>query len=436
MRRRLFAQIYLSFLSVAFLTLVAAGASVWVAADRALAVPRTVRMAAQVVLDALPDPSDSPAEFRAELIETAHRLGIHVSVWSESGRLLGRVGDRMPTPPAGCESPWVRSTSGRPGACIQLPDGRWVAATGVDARARGWMARIGGVFLAIFGTIALGCWPLARRITRRLEVLQAGVQAFGDGDLARRVPVEGRDEVAQVARAFNDSADRVSELVDRQRRVLAHASHELRSPLARLRMALALMEDSAETAHRSEAARQADREIDELNDLIEDVLLASRLRGGVSVPRERRWVDLANVCQALSDRHGVTWLGGAQELGVLGDKRLLERALGNLLSNALRHGAPPIEVGARTDQDSVIIDILDRGDGLGDDQLERIFEPFFRPAGHREGDPGVGLGLSLVDEIARHHEGSVECERREHGGMRFSLLLPMASVASDVTGES
>jgi len=426
MRRRLFVQIYLSFLSVALLTLVAAGASVWVAADRALAVPRTVRIAAQVVLDALPDPTDSPAEFRRELIQTAHQLGIHVSVWGEDGRLLGRVGDKLPTPPEGCASPWVRSAAGRPGACIQLPDGRWVAATGVDARARGWMVRIAGVFLAIFGTIALGCWPLARRITRRLEALQHGVLAFGDGDLDRRVPVEGRDEVAQVARAFNDSADRVAELVERQRRVLAHASHELRSPLARLRMALALMEDARAAGERSEAALQAVREIDELDDLIEDVLLASRLRGGVSIPRERSWVDLAEVCQALCARHDAIWLGSAEELGVLGDKRLLERALGNLLSNARRHGEPPIEAGARVDEDNVYIDILDRGPGIPEDHIDRIFEPFFRPAGHREGDPGVGLGLSLVDEIARHHDGSVECAPREHGGMRFSLVLPLA----------
>ena len=288
------------------------------------------------------------------------------------------------------------------------------------------MVRIAGVFLAIFGTIALGCWPLARRITRRLEALQHGVLAFGDGDLDRRVPVEGRDEVAQVARAFNDSADRVAELVERQRRVLAHASHELRSPLARLRMALALMEDARAAGERSEAALQAVREIDELDDLIEDVLLASRLRGGVSIPRERSWVDLAEVCQALCARHDAIWLGSAEELGVLGDKRLLERALGNLLSNARRHGEPPIEAGARVDEDNVYIDILDRGPGIPEDHIDRIFEPFFRPAGHREGDPGVGLGLSLVDEIARHHDGSVECAPREHGGMRFSLVLPLA----------
>jgi len=426
MRRRLFVQIYLSFLTVSLLTLIAAGVSVWVAADRALAVPRTVRIAAQVVLDALPDPTDSPAEFRSELIQTAHQLGIHVSIWTDEGRLLGRVGDRLPTPPQGCVSTWVRSSSGRPGACFRLPDGRWVAATGVDARARRWMGRIAGVFFAIFGTIALGCWPLARRITRRLEALQAGVLAFGQGELDSRVKVEGRDEVARVASAFNASADRVADLVSRQRRVLAHASHELRSPLARLRMALALMEDAADPIERSEAAGRAVREIGELDELIEDVLLASRLRGGVSTPRERTWVDLAEVCVSLCERYDATWLGGEVELGVVGDRRLLERALGNLLSNAQRHGQPPIELGHRLADNNLMIDILDRGPGIPKDQRERIFEPFFRPAGHREGDPGVGLGLSLVDEIARHHGGSVECGSRENGGMRFTLVLPAA----------
>jgi signal transduction histidine kinase len=423
-RRRLFIQIYLSFLSVSLLTLVATGLSVQWAARRTLEVPRSVRVAAQILLRTLPDPGAAPKEFRSALVRRAEELGVHVSVWSESGALLGRVGDRMPDPPEGCDRPWVRSESGSPGLCLQLPEGQWVAVAGVNARTRDWVMRGMGVFLAIFGTIALGCYPLARRITRRLEALQDGVEAFGRGELDRRVSVEGEDEVAAVAAAFNDSADRVATLVARQRRVLAHASHELRSPLARLRMAVALLEDARSDDARSDASARAIVEIDELDDLIEDVLLASRLRGGVAVPRTRGLLDLLEVCAPLAERFDAALLAADGPVWMEGDVRLLERAVGNLLSNARRHAAPPFELAVRAEDGHAEVHVLDRGPGLSEAERERIFEPFFRPAGHREGDPGVGLGLSLVDEIARHHGGSASCAPREDGGMRFTLRFP------------
>jgi len=430
-RRRLFVQIYLSFLTVSLLTLLAAGVSVRWAVYRTLEVPQTVRTATQIVFQTLPDPSAAPAEFRTALARRAKELGVHVSVWSETGKLLARVGDRLPTPPKGCSSPWVRSASGAAGMCVQLPEGQWVAVAGVNARTKDWALRGLGVFLAIFGTIALGCYPLARRITRRLEALQAGVEAFGRGELDRRVPVEGRDEVASVAEAFNDSADRVATLVTRQRRVLAHASHELRSPLARLRMAVALLEDAQTADARAEAVVRATDEIDELNDLIEDVLLASRLRGGVAVPRSRSLVDMVEVCAPLAQRHQATLLPIDAPAWTEGDARLLERAVGNLLSNARAHGEPPIEISIRQDDDRVQVHILDRGAGIAEGDRARIFEPFFRPDGHREGDPGVGLGLSLVDEIARHHNGTVSCAPRPDGGTRFTLELPRATTPAE-----
>ena len=425
MRRRLFLQIYGSFLSVSLLTVVATGLALQWAVQRTVEVPRSVRVAAQVLLETLPDPHAAPAEFRTALVRRARDLGVHVSVWTPEGALLGRVGDRLPAPPEGCARPWVRSASGDLGVCFQLPEGQWVAAAGVNARTRGWLFRGSGVFLALFGTIALGCYPLARRITRRLEALQAGVEAFGRGELERRVPVEGRDEVAAVARAFNASADQVATLVARQRRVLAHASHELRSPLARLRMAIALLEDAESGAERADAAGRAVVEIDELDDLIEDVLLASRLRGGGAVPRDHGPVELGALVRTLAPRVQATVHAAHAPVWTTGDARLLERAVGNLLANARAHGAPPIDVVVRVDGSRAEVDVLDRGLGLSEADMARVFEPFFRAVGHREGDPGVGLGLSLVDEIARHHEGSVHCVRRPQGGMRFTLSLPL-----------
>ncbi len=427
MRQRLFVQIYVSFLTVSLLTLVASVAAVGVAMDRASEVPAAVRVAANVLVQSLPDPSASPVAFHRALAERAEDLGLDVSVWSAEGRLLGRVGDDVfPAPPAGCARPWLRSTRGRWGLCMQLPDGRWVASTAVDARVQGWLLRVGGVLAAVFGTIAAGCWPLARRITRRLEALQRSVEAFGQGALDQRVTVEGRDEVALVAQAFNASAERVSALVEGQRKVLAHASHELRSPLARLRMAVALLEDAASDEERQHAARQAVREIGELNELIEDVLLAGRLRGGVVVPRQLVQVDLAELCREVADQTDTTVSidEGVDTFVVRADERLIRRALHNLVDNAWKYAAPPIELRLGRAADVVSVQVLDRGPGIPVEDRARIFQPFFRRSDSAEPVQGVGLGLSLVDEIARHHGGSVTCTARTAGGMCFLLQLP------------
>ncbi len=433
MRRRLFAQIYLSFLGVAALTLLATGLSLAGAAGQLVRAPGALARVAALVLETLPDPLSAPEGFRTGVVRSARRLGLHASVWSAEGRLLVRVGEALPAPPGGCADTLVRSAGGAPGLCVQIPDGRWVAVAGEEDRSRAVALRVLAVFIAIFGTIALGCWPLARRLSRRLERLEAEVERFGAGALDARVEVQGADEVAAVARAFNRSADRVSALVSRQQRVLAHASHELRSPLARLRMALALLEDAEAPDQRAATIAAATDDIAELDGLIEDVLLASRLRGGVALPRERAPVALRPLCAALLGDDAVLLPG--PPVTVPGDARLLRRAVDNLLRNARRHGAPPIEVavargaplpdGATLDlQDAVTVSILDRGPGVPPDQVARIFEPFHRAPGQAEGQPGVGLGLALVDEIARHHGGSVHHQPRPHGGSAFVLCLP------------
>lgn len=427
MRRRLFVQIYLSFVGISLLTLVAGAIAVRVAVTQTLSVPASVRVATEVLIQTLPDPSRAPAEFRAGAVALARRLGVQASVWSAEGRLLARVGERRLAPPAGCPSAWIRSSSGDLGLCFQVPDGRWVAFTGVNDSTRSWLLRAAGVALAIFGTIAAGCFPLARRITRRLEALQDGVRAFGDGALEHRVVVSGQDEVADLAAAFNASADRVAALVEGQRRVLAHASHELRSPLARLRVQLALLEDEDHAEERAAVSREAERDIEALDGLIEDVLLASRLRGGLAVPRHRSRVQLPVLVAELCERHGVAEpeLLSTQAC-VLVDERLLRRALENLVQNAKRHGDPPLSMVVFTEEGHACVDVRDRGPGVLPSERSRIFEPFYRQQGHADSDPGVGLGLSLVQEIIHHHGGSVECRPRRGAGACFRVRLPEA----------
>lgn len=151
-----------------------------------------------------------------------------------------------------------------PSLALLLPDGRWVLARWQHHRAFGWLVAL--ALLAV--AIALGAYPLVRRLTRRLERLQHRVEALGAGDLATRVEVEGRDEIAHLAQSFNDAADRIERLVNAQRTILAGVSHELRSPLTRMRVALELFPPG----ERPDLRAQLGHDITELDELIGELL--------------------------------------------------------------------------------------------------------------------------------------------------------------------
>ncbi|WP_140630658.1 sensor histidine kinase [Methylibium rhizosphaerae] len=279
--------------------------------------------------------------------------------------------------------------------------------------------------IVLFVAVAAGAYPVVRRLTRRLEALKRGVQTFGAGQLSHRVPVDGRDEVAEVAASFNDAAERVEQLVRANRSLLANASHELRSPLARLKMAVGMM-DGAPPERRDKLRQEIDRDIRELDVLIDEVLLASRLDARTGVEREP--VDLLGLAAEEAARVDAVLDGEA--VLVQGEERLLRRALRNLLENARRYGgseAPEITV-RRAGAGQVELRVSDRGPGVPADQRERIFEPFYRLPGHAEHAGGVGLGLSLVRQIADRHGGHVRCEARQPApGSCFVLSLPAAA---------
>ena len=280
---------------------------------------------------------------------------------------------------------------------------------------------------ALFTAITLGAYPVVRRLTRRLEILQRGVEVFGSGRLSHRVDARGEDEVAAVARSFNQAAQRIEDLVRSNRSLLANASHELRSPLARLKMAVSMF-DHADPAQHEELRREIDRDIRELDELVEEVLLASRLDARSDMQPEL--VDLLGLLVEEAARVGVDV--GGEEVQVLGEERLLRRALRNLLENARRYGGDEVSADVGTLPDGRIeISIRDRGPGVPAEFRERIFEPFYRLPGHAERAGGVGLGLSLVRQIAERHGGRVRCEGREGGGTCFVITLPSPMLGDD-----
>ena len=277
----------------------------------------------------------------------------------------------------------------------------------------------------LFVAVAAGAYPVVRRLTRRLEALKQGVEAFGGGNLAQRVDDSGRDEVAAVASTFNLAAGRIETLVRSHQTLLANASHELRSPLARLKMAVALYADMPEP-QRAGLRKEIDTNVAELDALVEEVLLASRLDGNPAHDSDEPF-DLLGVAAEESARVGaeVEVLGHSALLRVPGSERLVRRALRNLLENARRYGGGEISAEvARAPGAMVQVRVCDRGAGVPEALRERIFEPFFRLPGHTEREGGVGLGLSLVRQIAQRHGGTVHCEARPGGGSCFVLSLP------------
>ena len=278
--------------------------------------------------------------------------------------------------------------------------------------------------------VALGAYPIIRRLTKRLEALQRGVERWGAGDLSARVKVEGGDEVAFLAARFNHAAERIEQLLASHKTLLANASHELRSPLARIRMGLELMGDSA-GAQREELRRS----IQELDQLIDEILLASRLDDPHGDPEPREQLDLLGLAAEECARVGAELQAPApgtagHGLMVHASPRLMRRLLRNLLENALRHGAGDVQLALRIAGTDAEVRVCDRGPGIPADQRQRIFEPFYRLPGASEREGGVGLGLALVKSIAERHGGHVHCEDRPGGGACFVLCLPLAPLSS------
>jgi signal transduction histidine kinase len=287
---------------------------------------------------------------------------------------------------------------------------------------------VGGLGLAaglvvLFIAVALGAFPVVRRLTRRLEALQHGVEAFGAGALSHRVDAGGSDEVAALAASFNQAADRIEQLLRSHQSLLANASHELRSPLARLKMAVAMSSDSASPEQRERLRREIDTNIAELDALVEEVLLASRLDAQAQLERDEP-VDLLGLAIEEAARVGAQIESPPVIAPLHGDDRLLRRAMRNLLENARRYGGDDVLLVLQDRPGEVELHVCDRGPGVPEAMRERIFEPFFRLPGHAEQAGGVGLGLSLVKQIVQRHGGSVRCTGREGGGSCFALTIP------------
>ncbi len=316
-----------------------------------------------------------------------------------------------------------------------------------------WMLGLVGL------AVALGTYPLIRRLTKRLESLQRGVEQWGQGDLATRVPVIGNDEVAFLAKRFNTAAERIEALVGSHKSLLANASHELRSPLTRIKMGLELMTSTVGTdvsdlppeganfprggsSGNSAASRifekhkdEISRNINELDQLIAEILLASRLDSAQADVGSFETVDLTGLAAEECAKSGAELqVLSESAIAVQGVPKLLRRLMRNLLENANRYAkagsgqAAVLSLNIETlgQSKQVVLRVTDHGPGVPSELRERIFEPFYRVPGASEVDGGVGLGLALVKSIAQRHGGSVGCEGTgARTGACFVVTLPL-----------
>ena len=373
----------------------------------------------------LPGPDRPVQELQAALERHAARLRVDLAVYGPDGARIAGAGEPLPDRPPPRYRSWLRHHGRATTVTLPLPGDRTFVAHHQHRQVGGAAAFL-FILVLLAVAVAVGSWPLVRRLTRRLERLRRRVDDLGGGDLKARAPVEGRDEVAHLARSFNRAADRIERLVDAQRHVLAHASHELRSPLARLRVSVEMMPATDEQKTR------AARDLAELDGIIDEILEASRLEAAEGLAQVEP-VDLLALVAEEGARTGAEV--GGEAIEVEGDPRLLRRLVRNLLENARRHGgAGPVEARVeRGEETRVRLRVLDRGPGIPEGEREQVFEPFYRPVGRAETGEGYGLGLSLVRQIARAHGGEARCLARDGGGMVFEVEL--GSIAAAGRGE-
>lgn len=453
--KRLYLQIYLAVVVSLFLMVLAAGL-LWRIAGDAGPWMQGMEIASEVAAAALP-PVEAPREAQQQALDRlSQRLRADFALYDARRHLVASAGNAIPgasdTAPAEASrgwGPWTRHDEWG-GWRINLPDGRQLALR--PARDHkpawwGWPAWLLALFVIALA-VGIAAHPVVRRITRRVERLEKSVNALGEGDLSARVKVRGHDEVARLAKSFNRAAARIEALVKSHRNLLANASHELRTPLARIRMGVELLKveheqrRAPERAARLEADLNAD--IAELDGLIDEILTASRLQAGAAVEAQEE-VDFvalaAEECARYEDcRLDAPPLNEAASsqardgslLRVRGEPRLLRRLLRNLLENAHRHGAPPIEVALRTADNhsrEVVLRVRDHGAGVPEAERERIFDPFYRLTGSTA--TGTGLGLALVRQIARQHGGDAKLVVADGRGTCIEVRL---GVSGDPNG--
>jgi two-component system, OmpR family, sensor kinase len=283
---------------------------------------------------------------------------------------------------------------------------------------------------------ALASGWLARHFSAPIRKIQEGARSVASEQLDVRVSAgldDRKDELAVLARDFDEMADKLRTTRKARTQLLRDISHELRSPLARMRMAVGLARQSA-----SDPSRQLDRmemEIERLDSLISQILKLARLQGS-DLKLSREPVELGEIIEEVAadarfegtQKNCAVRILGAPRATVLGHPELLRSAIENVLRNAVRYSpdGAAVEIETAHENSSVVISIRDQGSGVPENDLKRIFEPFYRVAESRDRDSGgEGIGLAITDQVMRAHAGAARARNLGGGGLEVVLTLPL-----------
>lgn len=283
------------------------------------------------------------------------------------------------------------------------------------------------------------CFGLARYLSRPIKQLSSASRNFSDGNLTLRVsPALGgrKDEIADLAGDFDNMAEKLQNLIDGQKRLLRDVSHELRSPLARLQMAVGLARKRRQHNLESAELDRIEKDVSRLEDLVKQVLTLSQLE--TDLPDVHKdCVDINElVCAVVEDanfeaqqRNCRVLLTSGVELEMMASAELLHQALENIVRNAVRYTESGNDVEVSTGQvdTRLIIEVCDKGPGVPDDQLSSLFEPFVRLNAAREHTGGFGLGLAIAQRAIARHGGRISARNRASGGLCVCIELPLNS---------
>lgn len=290
-------------------------------------------------------------------------------------------------------------------------------------------------FLAAILTVGLVCYGLARYLTKPIVALRAATQRLAEGDLSARVVETARqDELADLGRDFNRMAGRIETLMKSQQRLVGDVSHELRSPLARLSVALELARLKA-GAEAAPALDRIEREAERLNELIGQLLTLAKLESGVSAPPttavalDQLVKDIvADASFEAASRQREVKLLSSDNCQTEGSPELLRRAIENVIRNAVRHTPEnsTVEVKLERNDNQAVISVRDCGQGVPPSSLDQLFEPFYRVAEARDRQTGgIGLGLAITKSAIQLHGGQVSATNAAGGGLEVKLTLPV-----------
>ena len=313
----------------------------------------------------------------------------------------------------------------------------WFAAEGAQPRWNTW-AFLPYYFL-VLGATGILCWIAAAGVISPIRRIASSIALFGQGDLSVRVDTDRPDEIGQLGRSFNDMAERLERLITSERRLLSDISHELRSPLARLKFAMKL----ARTSNDPEGAlERIERDVNRIASLVADIVAINVVEDDPALEEKKEICirdiidEVTHDCQVEAQARGCTIEVTGQVCGeVLGNPELLRRAVENVVRNAIRYSPErtTVEVVLGEDEKDARITVRDYGPGVPEQAMERIFDPFFRVEEARNTNGGgSGLGLSIAKRAVCVHRGKITAENATPG-LRVTIVIPLTRAVAAVS---